>query len=135
MALGRGRLPAAGRSRDEGGDGDGTGPDGSRAALPEGSGKPGGALGGADAVCGRPAIPMDNNTSERLAHGPAVARKNFYGSGSLWSGQLAAAVFSILSRCRCGGINPRKWLTCYFERCAAAGARSRRTSNYSCRGT
>ena len=26
---------------------------------------------------------MDNNTSERLERGPAVARKNFYGSGSL----------------------------------------------------
>jgi hypothetical protein len=26
-----------------------------------------------------------------------VARKNFYGSGSLWSGQQAAAMFSILA--------------------------------------
>ena len=44
-----------------------------------------------------PRIPMDNNASERRARGPAVARKNFYGSGSLWSGQLAAAMFSILA--------------------------------------
>ncbi len=42
-------------------------------------------------------IPMDNNASERRARGPAVARKNFYGSGSKWSGQLAAAAFSIFA--------------------------------------
>ena len=29
-----------------------------------------------------PRIPMDNNASERRARGPAVARKNFYGSGA-----------------------------------------------------
>ena len=39
-----------------------------------------------------PRIPMDNNASERAGRGPAVARKNFYGSGSLWSGRLAATV-------------------------------------------
>jgi transposase len=66
-------------------------------------------------------IPLDNNASERRARGPAVARKNFYGSGSKWSGRLAAAAFSIfatLSMCR---LNPRRWLTWYLERCAAAG--------------
>ena len=70
-----------------------------------------------------PRIPMDNNASERRGRGPAVARKNFYGSGSLWSGRLAAAAFSIfatLSMCR---LNPRRWLTWYFERCAAAGGK------------
>ena len=29
-------------------------------------------------------IPIDNNASERSARGPAVARKNFHGSGSRW---------------------------------------------------
>jgi transposase len=68
-----------------------------------------------------PRIPMDNNTSERRARGPAVARKNFYGSGSLWSGRLAATAFSIFATLALWGLNPRKWLTWYFERCAAAG--------------
>ena len=71
-----------------------------------------------------PRIPMDNNTSERLERGPAVARKNFYGSGSLWSGQLMAALFSILATLALWQLNPRKWLTWYFEHCAAAGASS-----------
>jgi hypothetical protein len=37
-----------------------------------------------------PEVPMDNNTAERCQRGPVVARKNFYGSGALWSGRLAA---------------------------------------------
>jgi transposase len=70
-----------------------------------------------------PRIPMDNNASERRARGPAVARKNFYGSGSQWSGRLAAALFSILATLSLWKLNPRKWLTWYFERCAAAGGK------------
>src|SRR5664279_4323962 len=54
---GGGRLPAPGRGRDEGAEGDGTGPGGSRDALPEDPGEPGDALGGADAVRRRPADP------------------------------------------------------------------------------
>ena len=70
-----------------------------------------------------PRIPMDNNASERRARGPAVARKNFYGSGSLWSGQQAAAMFSIFATLSLWKLNPRKWLTWYFEQCAAAGGK------------
>jgi len=68
-----------------------------------------------------PRIPMDNNASERAERGPAVARKNFYGSGSEWSGQQAAAMFSIFATLSKWKLNPRKWLTWYFEACAAAG--------------
>jgi len=35
-----------------------------------------------------PKIPMDNNASERTVRGPAMGRKNYYGSGSLWSVSL-----------------------------------------------
>ena len=70
-----------------------------------------------------PRIPMDNNASERRARGPAVARKNFYGSGSPWSGQLATALFSILATLSLWKLNPRRWLTWYFEHCAAAGGK------------
>ena len=66
-------------------------------------------------------IPMDNNASERHARGPAVARKNFYGSGSLWSGQQASAMFSIIATLSLWKINPRQWLTWYFEQCAISG--------------
>jgi transposase len=71
-----------------------------------------------------PRIPMDNNASERAGRGPAVARKNFYGSGSLWSGRLAAAMFSLLATLAHWKVNPRRWLTWYLESCAAAGGKA-----------
>jgi transposase len=71
-----------------------------------------------------PRIPLDNNASERAGRGPAVARKNFYGSGSLWSGRLAAAMFSLLATLTHWKINPRLWLTWYLENCATAGGKA-----------
>jgi transposase len=71
-----------------------------------------------------PRIPMDNNASERAGRGPAVARKNFYGSGSLWSGRLAATMFSLLATLAHWKLNPRRWLTWYLESCAAAGGKA-----------
>jgi len=71
-----------------------------------------------------PRIPLDNNASERAGRGPAVARKNFYGSGSIWSGRLAATMFSLLATLAHWKINPRLWLTWYLENCAAAGGKA-----------
>jgi transposase len=71
-----------------------------------------------------PRIPLDNNASERAGRGPAVARKNFYGSGSLWSGRLAAAMFSLLATLAHWNVNPRLWLTWYLENCATAGGKA-----------
>jgi transposase len=71
-----------------------------------------------------PRIPIDNNASERAGRGPAVARKNFYGSGSLWSGRLAAAMFSLLATLAHWKLNPRRWLTWYLDSCAAAGGKA-----------
>ena len=64
-------------------------------------------------------IPMDNNYGERLIRNPAVGRKNYYGSGSEWSGRLATMMFSILATLILWKINPRTWLIWYFEACAA----------------
>jgi transposase len=69
-----------------------------------------------------PRIPMDNNVSERRLRGPALGRKNYYGSGALWSGRLAAALFSILATLKLWQINPRLWLGWYLQSCAAAGS-------------
>jgi transposase len=71
-----------------------------------------------------PRIPLDNNASERAGRGPAVARKNFYGSGALWSGRLATAMFSLLATLTHWELNPRRWLTWYLESCAAAGGKA-----------
>jgi transposase len=69
-----------------------------------------------------PRIPMDNNLSERRLRGPALGRKNYYGSGALWSGCLAAALFSILATLQLWQINPRLWLHWYLQSCAEAGS-------------
>jgi len=71
-----------------------------------------------------PRIPLDNNASERAGRGPAVARKNFYGSGSLWSGRLAATMFSLFATLARWKLNPRLWLTWYLESCATAGGKA-----------
>jgi len=71
-----------------------------------------------------PHIPLDNNASERAGRAPAVARKHFYGSGSLWSGRLAATMFSLFATLAHWKTNPRLWLLWYLESCAAAGGQT-----------
>jgi transposase len=66
-----------------------------------------------------PRIPMDNNRSERQVRGPALGRKNFYGSAALWSGRLATMLFSIFATLRHLGLSPRRWLEKYLQACAA----------------
>ena len=67
-----------------------------------------------------PEVPMDNNTAERAHRGPVVARKNFYGSGSLWSGRLAAILFSLFQTLKLWGLDVGPWLTEYLTACAQA---------------
>jgi len=66
-----------------------------------------------------PEVPMDNNSAERSARIGAVARKNFYGSGALWSGELIAKLFSIFQTLELWKVNPRLWLREYLQTCAA----------------
>jgi transposase len=68
-----------------------------------------------------PWVPMDNNTAERDARLAVVGRKNFYGSGSEWSGQLAATMYSLLMTVKLWKINPRTWLSAYLQACADNG--------------
>lgn len=68
-----------------------------------------------------PAIPMDNNEAERRLRNPVTGRKNYYGSGALWSGRLAASAFTIFQTCLLNNINPHKFLLGYLEACAANG--------------
>jgi transposase len=71
-----------------------------------------------------PEVPMDNNTAERSERGPVLGRKNYYGSGSVWSGRLAAMLFSLFQTLALWGLNPRTWLAAYLTACAEAGGRA-----------
>jgi transposase len=70
-----------------------------------------------------PEVPMDNNEAERRQRGPVVARKNFYGSAALWSGRLAAMLFSLFQTLQVWGMDTGKWLTSYLSACAKAGGK------------
>jgi len=70
-----------------------------------------------------PRIPLDNNACERQLRGPVVGRKNYYGSGAIWSGRMAAMLFSLFATLERQDINAREWLTSYLQACAQAGGR------------
>jgi transposase len=65
-----------------------------------------------------PRIPLDNNASERQVRGPALGRQNYSGSGALWSGRLAATLFSLFATLTMARINIRTWLTWFLASCA-----------------
>ncbi|MHC4173429.1 MAG: IS66 family transposase [Planctomycetota bacterium] len=65
-----------------------------------------------------PWIPMDNSEAERRMRIAALGRKNYYGSGSVWSGHFTACLFSIFQTLKLWNVNPRKWLTRYLQACA-----------------
>lgn len=71
-----------------------------------------------------PWVPMDNNAAERAIRAAAVARKNFYGSGSEWSGELACSCFTVLATLRQHGICPRRYFQAYLDACALNGGRA-----------
>lgn len=70
------------------------------------------------------AVPMDNNLSEQALRNAVVGRKCYYGSGSCWSGDLAADLFTIFTTLEMNGINPRTWLFEYLTAVAKNGGRA-----------
>ena len=68
-----------------------------------------------------PDIPMDNNIAEQTIRGGVPGRKNYYGSGSEWSSELTAWLFTTLMTLKLWGVNPRLWFSGYLEACIANG--------------
>ena len=62
-----------------------------------------------------------NNRSERALRGPVVGRKNYYGSGSVVSAELASRVWTITATAQRAGLNPLAYLTAYLNECARVG--------------
>jgi len=65
-----------------------------------------------------PKVPMDNNAGERSIRNPVTGRKNYYGSGSVWSSELAAMMFSIFQTMKLWNLNCNHWLRLYLTQCA-----------------
>src|SRR2546427_6549027 len=72
----------------------------------------------------RPEVAMDNNTAERMLRNPVVGRKNYDGSGSVWSAHLAAMMFSVIQTVLLWGLNPHHWLSAFLQACAENGGQS-----------
>jgi len=69
-------------------------------------------------------IPLHNNRAERLLRNAVILRKNSFGSGSEWSGKLAAKLFSIFQTWLINGLDPQALLLDYFNECAKTPGRS-----------
>ena len=65
---------------------------------------------------------MDNNLAERGLRSSVVGHKNYYGSGSVWSANLAATLFTIFKTLKLHGINQHTWLLAYLHECASHGS-------------
>lgn len=68
-----------------------------------------------------PRIPLDNNRAERLLRNAVILRKNCYGSGAPWAGELAAKAFSIIQTWLINGLDPEALLLDYFNECSKPG--------------
>ncbi len=71
-----------------------------------------------------PQVPMDNNQAERSLRNPVTGRKRYYGSGRVWSAELAALMFTVLQTVQLWGLNPRHWLSAYLTACANNSGRA-----------
>jgi len=82
-----------------------------------------------------PEVPLDNNEAERCLRNAVVGRKNYYGSGSEWSGELAAMMFTFFDTYKMNGLNPKKALkACTWTPAQPTAARRRRMWRSSSRG-
>lgn len=70
-----------------------------------------------------PLLPLDNNFMERMLRTPVVGRKNFYGSGSRWSGEFAATIWTITATVSRANINPLSYLVDVLTACAHSGGK------------
>jgi len=57
-----------------------------------------------------PAIPLDNNATERSLRGVALGRKNHYGSRSLRGTEVAALFYSLIESAKLVGVEPAAYL-------------------------
>ncbi len=70
-----------------------------------------------------PAVPIDNNESERAMRPPVLGRKNFYGSRSRDATAWAAIIFTMVESAKRVGVSPRAYLEAAAEHALrAAGA-------------
>jgi len=71
-----------------------------------------------------PRIPLHNNRAERLLRNAVILRKNSFGSGTNWAGNLAAKLFSLFQTWLINGLDPQALLLDYFDECSKTPGRA-----------
>jgi transposase len=71
-----------------------------------------------------PRIPLHNNRAERLLRNTVILRKNSFGSGTEWAGQLAAKLFGLFQTWLINGLDPQSLLLDYFNECSKSPGRA-----------
>lgn len=71
-----------------------------------------------------PRVPLHNNRAERLLRNAVILRKNSFGSGTQWAGDLAAKLFSIFQTWLINGLDPQAMLLDYFDECSKTPGRA-----------
>jgi len=56
-------------------------------------------------------VPIGTNDVERALRGPAVGRKNHFGSKSMPTADVAAVWYSVIETCKLNRVNPREYIT------------------------
>ena len=69
-----------------------------------------------------PHVPMDNNLAEQALRMPVAGRRSFYGSGAIWSAELATIMMGWIKTLQMWGINPYTWIYTYLQACAENNA-------------
>ena len=69
-----------------------------------------------------PAVPIDNNSTERCLRGIVVGRKNHYGSRSLRGTEVAAIFYSLIESAKLAGVGPATYLRAATETALRTGA-------------
>jgi transposase len=65
-----------------------------------------------------PQVPMDNNPAEQALRMPVAGRRSFYGSGAVWSAELASVLMGWIKTLQLWEINPYTWFYTYLQACA-----------------
>ena len=79
------------------------------------------ALGRPPGLCGAPRSADGQQCGKTALRNPVTGCKNYYGSGRVWSAQLAAVMFTVLQTILLWGLNPQHWLQAFLQACADHG--------------
>jgi transposase len=63
-------------------------------------------------------IPMENNRAERLLRASVILRKNSYGSGAAWAGNLTAKILSIFHTWLVNRLDPQALFLDFLDECS-----------------